>query len=61
MDVRDRLVMVRADALDDLCALSERAADDIELRVGVDSLVASIRGAVAEVRTHSICDPEGSP
>lgn len=53
--------MVRADALDDLCALSERAADDIELRVGVDSLVASIRGAVAEVRTHSICDPEGSP
>lgn len=57
VDVRDRYVMVPATALEDLCALALRASDDIELRFGHDPLVVSLRGAIAEVRAHSILDP----
>lgn len=57
VDVRDRYVMVRAGALEDLCVLALRASDDLELRLGTDPLIASLRGAIAEVRAHSLLDP----
>lgn len=55
MDAKtDRMVMVPARALDDLCALAELAAS---VRVGEtqyeDSLVNGLRGSVREVRCRA--------
>ena len=55
----DRLVIVPQVALDDLCALAERAAERINVMTPgpEDSLVMAIRGSVREVRVHSLLDP----
>lgn len=50
----DRLVIVPADRLDDLAELSRLAAD--RLAALDPALAASLRGAVAETRTHSVFD-----
>lgn len=57
----DRLVIVPSAALDDLCALAERAAERIQVMTPgpVDSLVMALRGSVREVRVHSLLDPVG--
>jgi hypothetical protein len=54
MRTRDKLVIVRADALDDTLDLVERA-----LAVpGLDPALAdALRGAIAEVRAHSTIEP----
>lgn len=57
MQVRDRLVIVRVGALDDLCALALQAADDLELRLEIDPLATALRGAAAEIRVHALADP----
>jgi hypothetical protein len=57
MDTRDRYVIVRAAALDDLCALSLQAAEDLELRYGTHPLASEIHGTVADIRTSVIADP----
>ena len=50
----ERLVVVPADRLDDLAELSRLAADRL---ASLDpALAASLRGAVAETRTHSVFD-----
>jgi hypothetical protein len=55
----DRLVIVPQAALDDLCALAERAAERIKITTPgpEDSLVMAIRGSVREVRVHSLLEP----
>jgi hypothetical protein len=57
--VSDRLVIVPQVALDDLCALAERAAERIQVMTPgpTDSLVMALRGSVREVRVHSLLDP----
>lgn len=55
----DRLVIVPQVALDDLCALAERAAERINVVTPgpEDSLVMALRGSVRELRVHSLLDP----
>jgi hypothetical protein len=52
MDVRDRWVLVRADALADLLEQIERVLPDLD-----DMLRRPLTGAIAEVRVHSIPEP----
>ncbi len=54
MKVTDRLVVVRADRLDDLCELARAAADQLP---DTNPLVSALRGAVAEVRIGSVMEP----
>lgn len=49
---RDRFVIVRVGALDDLCALIDQASDDLD-----HLLSEAIRGALAEIRESLILDP----
>ena len=52
------MVLVRAGALDELVQLAEIAADRLDVGdAGVDSLRDALRGAAAEVRTHSLLEP----
>jgi hypothetical protein len=55
----DRLVVVPEVALDDICALAERAAERIQIMTPGpdDSLVYALRGAAREIRCHSVLDP----
>jgi hypothetical protein len=58
VEAMDRYVIVRADALGDLCALVDRAVEDIRLRHGeADPLAGYLRGAVAEIRTSVVPEP----
>lgn len=57
MDTKDRYVIVRAAALDDLCVLALEAAEDLELRYGTHPTADSIHGAVADIRTSVIPEP----
>lgn len=52
-----RHVIVRVDALNDLCELTERAIKQLDSVQPNDPLQAALRGALAEVRAHSILDP----
>ena len=56
-----RLVIVPEVALDDICALAERAAERIQVTTPGpdDSLVYALRGAAREIRCHSVLDPIG--
>lgn len=54
----ERHVLVRAKALDELVQLAEIAAERLDTGdPGVDSLRGALRGAAAEVRTHSLLEP----
>lgn len=55
----DRLVIVPQVALDDLCALAERAVERLNVMTPgpEDSLTIALRGSVREVRVHSLLDP----
>lgn len=57
----ERLVVVPEVALDDICALAERAAERIQIMTPGpdDSLVYALRGAAREIRCHSVLDPCG--
>lgn len=56
----DRMVMVPARALDDLCSLAELAADfRVEETHLEDSLVVGLRGSVREVRYRAVLEPVG--
>jgi hypothetical protein len=57
--VADRLVVVPEVALDDICALAERAAERIQVMTAGpdDSLVYALRGAAREIRAHAVLDP----
>lgn len=56
----DRMVMVPARALDDLCSLAELAAAYRENEQGyVDSLTSNLRGSAREVRARSGLVPVG--
>jgi len=57
MDTTDRYLAVRAVALDDLLELSGRAADRLQRESSDGALVGALRGAIAEVRTHSVPEP----
>lgn len=59
---RDRYVIVPQAALDDICALAERAAERINVTNPGhidDCLVMALRGAAREIRAHSLLDPVG--
>lgn len=55
----DRMVIVPEAALEDICALAERAAERIQVTSPgpTDSLVFALRGAAREIRAHSLLDP----
>ena len=55
----DRMVIVPAVSLDDICALAERAAERIQVMTPGpdDSLVYALRGAAREIRAPSVLDP----
>jgi hypothetical protein len=55
----DRLVLVQAVALDDLCMLAERAVERLNVMTPgpEDSLAIALRGSVREVRAHSLLEP----
>ena len=57
----DRLVIVPQVALDDLCALAERAAERINITTTgpEDSLVMALRCSAREIRARSVLDPVG--
>ena len=50
----DRLLIVRADHLDDLCELARAAADRLPEH---DPLPMALRGAIAQVRADAIPEP----
>lgn len=50
-------MIVRADALEDLCQLAERAVAQLNVVQPRDAINDALAGAVAEVRTHSMFDP----
>lgn len=58
-DMADRLIIVPEAALDDICALAERAAERINIMTPgpQDSLVYALRGAAREIRVRSVLDP----
>ena len=56
MDVRDRWVLVRADALADLLEQVERVLPDLD-----DMIRRPLAGAVASVRVESVPEPDFSP
>lgn len=57
----ERMVIVPAGSLDDLCTLAERAANRMQVQtIGdspVDNLVYALRGSARELRVHSVLDP----
>jgi hypothetical protein len=53
----DRLVVVRAAALEDLCELAERAIMNLESVQPHDPLNVALNGAVHEVRVHATLEP----
>jgi hypothetical protein len=56
--MNDRQVLVGARSLDELIQLAEIAADRLDTGdPGMDSLRDALRGAAAEVRTHSLLEP----
>jgi hypothetical protein len=57
----DRYVIVPQAALEDICALADRAAERIQVMTPGpdDSLVFALRGAAREIRVHSLYDPCG--
>lgn len=54
MDATDRPVLVDSTALDDLLELVERA---LTMLPSHDPITAALRGAVAEIRCHSVLEP----
>lgn len=56
----DRLVLVRAGALVDLCELVERMIPLVENSAPNDPLVRCTRGALAELRLHAVLEPATS-
>lgn len=56
----DHFVLVRAEALGDLLDLTERAIDRLDGLEPRDPLQDALRGAVAEVRAHSLLEPADS-
>lgn len=55
----DRLVIVPARSLDDLCQLAERAAQDLRAARPHDPLQDALQGAIKEIRTRSTLEPVG--
>jgi hypothetical protein len=56
----EHFVLVRARSLGDLLDLTERAIERLDGLEPRDPLQDALRGAVAEVRTHSLLEPTGS-
>jgi hypothetical protein len=52
MDITDRFVVVPSRALGDLLGLVDRACPDLD-----ETLASALRGAVAEIRSHSLLEP----
>lgn len=57
MNTFPRLVIVEADRLDDLCDLVDRALDQLDSIQPRDALNSALRGALGEVRAHSMLEP----
>ena len=57
--VTDRLVIVRADSLEDLCQLAERAVAQLDSVQPHDPLNSALNGAVHEIRIRSTLEPIG--
>jgi len=57
MDTQDRLVIVGARALEDLCQLAERAVAQLDSIQTHDPLNSALRGAISEVRAHRTLEP----
>lgn len=57
VDINDHFVLVRAAALDDLLDLTERAVERLDSVEPRDPLQHHLRGAIAEVRAHSLLEP----
>jgi hypothetical protein len=55
----ERLVIVPAGSLDDLCGLTERAIQQMKQINSHDPLVDALQGALGQVRTHSMMEPVG--
>jgi hypothetical protein len=60
MGTRDRIVMVRAGALEDLIDLARTAADLIDVRAEIDPLSTALRGSIAAVTAEAVIEPVGS-
>ena len=57
VNTHDHLVLVPARTLGDLLDLTDRAIDRLDGLEPRDPLQEALRGAVAEVRTHSLLEP----
>jgi hypothetical protein len=55
----ERLVIVPAESLDDLCGLTERAIQQMKQIDSHDPLIDALLGALGQVRTHSMMEPVG--
>jgi hypothetical protein len=53
----DKMVVVRAGALDDLIQLASRVVETSGRIVETDPLLVALRGAIGEVRAHSAIEP----